>query len=146
MTLSKELFVSYQTRNHYLGWSQSFDTVHSALPELRTDLIFSHFSLQIIWPGISRTISHCVEHSHAHVPTPQETFPALSGCPPWQQTLQGEQRWYKDTTNISSIVLIPAKNTKTMHQYRQNSSEERNHTTHTVTDKNIRKRKFWNGS
>lgn len=43
-----------------------------------------------------------------------------------------EEKWYKDITNISSIVIIYAKNTKTIHQYRKNSSKERYNATVTL--------------
>lgn len=90
-------------------------------------------------------ISHFVKYSHVHEHTPQGAFPVL-WCPLKLQTLQGEERWCKDGTNISSILLIPSKNMKTMHQCRQNSSKESNHTNGTLTEKNIKKGMFWNES
>jgi len=126
-------------------WHCPFHTIWTAnwfnlLAVLLADNLIRNFRFLI------HTNSQSVKHSDTHMLTPQEAFPELSSCPPWQQTLREEERWYRDAANISSIVLIPSKNTKTMHQYRQSSSKERNYTTCTVTDKNIRKMKFWNGS
>lgn len=90
-------------------------------------------------------ISHFVKSSHMHDHTPQGAFPVL-WCSPKQQTLQGEERWCKDGTNVSSILFIPSKDMKAMHQYRQNSSKEKN-TNWTPIEKNILKTPMsWNES
>lgn len=59
-------------------------------------------------------------------------YPRTFMVPTMTANTKEEEKWYKDITNISSFIIIYAKNTKTIHQYRKNSSKERYNTTVTL--------------